>query len=165
MAGQAGARRTSFHPDLPQPYVVDNFEFNFRPLWKNETFLTQKYLVDGRSITQIALEYLSSRATVRKALIDFGIKRRQPGKPGLRPAQAAYGYRMSNGLMVRHEAEQKVISVVERMNRKGMSLREICDFLTSIGIPTKRRGQRWHPEMINRILKRSGNIRSPDKNE
>ncbi|OYZ13513.1 MAG: hypothetical protein B7Y39_17525 [Bdellovibrio sp. 28-41-41] len=38
---------------------------------------------------------------------------------------------------------------------KGLALRQICEFLSSIGVPTKRRGQRWHPEMVRRILLRT----------
>ena len=33
-----------------------------------------------------------------------------------------------------------------------MSLRQIANFLSKIGVPTKRRGLRWHPEMVKRIL-------------
>ena len=108
-------------------------------------------MVEGRSIAQISREILSSRAAIRNALIRFGIKRRQRGKPGLRLAQVPYGYRRMNGLIVPHDGEQRVLSVVQNMSAKGLPMRQICEFLTSIGVPTKRRG---HPEMIRRILNR-----------
>lgn len=31
--------------------------------------------------------------------------------------------------------------------------RQIAKFLTKIGVPTKRRGVSWHPEMVKRLLK------------
>lgn len=88
-------------------------------------------------------------------LIECGIKRKGQGKPGLRPAQIPYGYRLSNGVMVPHLAEQKVISSIKKMSDEGLSYRKICEFLTSVGVPTKNRGHGWHPEMISRILKRA----------
>jgi hypothetical protein len=164
MAGHSDLRRNVSSKAPPVPHYVDIIDFVHTPLWKDKDFLTQKYLVERRSIAQIAAQIVSSRATVRKALIEFGIKTRQRGKPGLRPAQVPYGYRMVDGLMIPHQGEQKVLSVVQKMNAKGLSLRQICEFLTSIGVPTKRRGQRWHPEMVRRLLQRSDRVQFSDKN-
>ena len=155
MAGPSDLRRNVSSNDEPETYRIDIFDFVHTPEWKDKTFLTQKYATEGRSIAQIAKQIFSSRATIRRALIGFGIKPRQRGKPDLRPAQVPYGYRMSDGLMVPHLGEQRVLSVIQKMHAKGMTLRQICDFLSGIGVPTKRRGQRWHPEMVSRILKRS----------
>lgn len=38
------------------------------------------------------------------------------------------------------------------MRESGLSLRQIAKFLDHIGVPTKCRGKKWHPEMIKRIL-------------
>jgi len=153
MAGHLDARRNSFLQDPTEPYLVDIIEFRCERLWKDKDFLQQKYVLEQRSIAQIARETVSSRAAIRGALIRFGIKRRERGKPGRRPAQTPYGYRKADGLIVPHQGEQKVIEAIQKMVNDGMSYRKICDFLTSIGVPTKRRGRKWHPEMVSRILK------------
>ncbi len=118
MAGQiATGRKVSSNAAL-EAQVVDTIDFNFEQLWKDKHFLHQKYVLEGRSIAQIATEILSSRASVRDGLIEFGIKRRVRGKPGKRPAQVPYGCRMSDGLMFQHEGEQKVLSVILKMSAK-----------------------------------------------
>jgi len=38
------------------------------------------------------------------------------------------------------------------MRQSGMTLRQIARFLSEIGVPTKNRGKKWHPEMVNRII-------------
>jgi hypothetical protein len=155
MAGHVDLRRTVSSKSAEPAYLVDIIDFVHTPGWKDKNFLFEKYVTEGRSIAQIAEETFSSRATVRNALIGFGIKLRQRGKPGRRPAQVPYGYRMTDGLMVRNEVEQKVIDVVRKMAERGTSLRQICEFLSGIDVPTKKRGLRWHPEMVRRLLKRT----------
>ena len=88
-------------------------------------------------------------------LVEHKIKRTAQGKPRQRPAQLPYGYRLSGGVMIPHLAEQRVVSSIRKMSNDGLSYRKICEFLTSVGVPTKNRGQSWHPEMIRRILNRS----------
>lgn len=158
MAGQIPPGRKVSSNAALEAQVIDTIDFNFEQLWKDKHFLHQKYVTEGRSIAQIAAQILSSRAAIRNALIEFGIKRRRRGEPGKRPAQVPYGYRMSNGLIVEYEGEQRILSAVLKMSAQGLTLRQICEFLSKIGVPTKRRGQRWHPEMIRRILVRSGKV-------
>jgi len=122
--------------------------------WRSKTFLEEKYVKNSRSIAQIAAETLSSKSTIRRALVEFKIHVREKGKPGLRPAQAPYGYRRLNGLLVPHLGEQRVIEAVKRMSSDGLSYRKICELLTGIGVPTKNRGKGWQPEMIRRLLAR-----------
>ena len=154
MAGQAPAKRTVSSPSAQKPYVSEMIEFIHTEPWRSRTFLEEKYVKNGRSIAQIAAETLSSRAAVRDALIEFGIPLKQRGKPGLRPAQVPYGYRRSDGLLVPHLGEQRVIQSIRKMSDDGLSYRKICDFLTSVGVPTKNQGKGWQPEMIRRILTR-----------
>jgi hypothetical protein len=136
------------------PHVVDTIDFIHTPLWKDKNFLAQRYAVEGRSIAQIARETLSSKSAVREALLEFGFKLKGQGKPGLRPAQVPYGYRMSDGLMVPHLGEQRVVASVKKMVDGGLSYRKVCEFLTSVGVPTKNKGKSWQPEMVRRLLKR-----------
>ena len=146
--------RTSFLAESPKTHLVEMIDFIHTAPWKSKTFLEEKYLKNGRSIAHIAAETLSSRDAVRRALIEFGIPLKQKGKPGLRPAQVPYGFRRSNGLLVSHLGEQRVIQSVRKMSNEGLSYRKICDFLTSVGVPTKNQGKGWQPEMIRRLLSR-----------
>ena len=152
MAGQRDSGRKVSSTTQPNPQAVEDIDFIFEALWKDKSFLHQKYVLEGRSIAQIAGEILSSREAVRMGLIEHGIKRKPQGQPGLRPAQVPYGYRLSDGLMIPHLAEQRVVSSVKKMADDGLSFRKICEFLTSVGVPTKNRGHGWHPEMIRRML-------------
>jgi hypothetical protein len=154
MAGLRGAERTVSSPEKSKPHLVEMIDFILTVPWRSKTFLEEKYVKNGRSIAQIAEETLSSRAAVRDALIEFGISLKKQGKSGLRPAQVPYGYRRSDGLLVPHLGEQRVIQSVRKMSKDGLSYRQICDFLTSIGVPTKNRGKGWQPEMIRRLLNR-----------
>ncbi len=156
MAGLGDAERTVSSPEKESPYLVDIIYFQHTFPWKSKTFLEEKYVKNGRSIAQIAEETLSSRAAVRDALIGFRIPIRKQGNPGLRPSQVPYGFRRSAGLLVPHLGEQRVIESIRRMSSDGLSYRKICDFLTSVGVPTKNRGKGWQPEMIRRLLTRSG---------
>ncbi len=152
MAGQRDAERTVSSPPSQKAYLFEKTDFIHTEPWRSRTFLEEKYVKNGRSIAQIAEENLSSRAAVRDALIEFGIPLRKQGKPGLRPAQVPYGYRRSDGLLEPHLGEQRIIQSVRKMSNDGLSYRRICDFLTSVGVPTKNQGKGWQPEMIRRLL-------------
>ncbi len=41
---------------------------------------------------------------------------------------------------------------MKELTRQGLGLRAVAKALTELGIPTKLRGKRWHPQMIRRIL-------------
>ena len=156
MAGQDPAGRTISSESFRKSYVAEMIDFIHTEPWRSKTFLEEKYVKNGRSIAQIAAEILSSRSAVREALIEFGIPLKQQGKPGLRPAQVPYGYRRLDGLLTPHLGEQRVIQSVRKMSNDGLSYRQICDFLTCVGVPTKNQGKGWQPEMIRRLLTRAG---------
>jgi hypothetical protein len=154
MAGQIAPGRKVSSRGVSDPQVFETIDFLYEALWKDKDFLHQKYVLEGRSIAQIAAQILSSREAVRMGLIECGIKRKAQGHPGLRPAQVPYGYRFLDGALVPHLGEQRVVSSVKKMADDSLSYRKICEFLTNVGVPTKNRGHGWHPEMIRRILKR-----------
>ncbi len=152
MAGHPILGRTISSPNSKTMHLLDKIDYIHIPVWSSRTFLEEKYLKEGRSIAQIAVQTLSSRAAVRDALTKFSIPLRKQGKPGKSPAQVPYGYRRLDGLLVPHLGEQRVIQSVRQMSNEGLSYRQICDFLTSVGVPTKNQGRGWHPEMIRRVL-------------
>lgn len=156
MAGQDPAGRTISSESFRKSYLAEMIDFFHTEPWRSKTFLEEKYVKNGRSISQIAAEILSSRSAVREALIEFGIPLRKQGNPGLRPSQVPYGFRRSVGLLVPHLGEQRIVQSVRKMSSDGLSYRQICDFLTSVSVPTKNQGKGWQPEMIRRLLKRKG---------
>lgn len=156
MAGQVRAGRKVSSKSALEAQTIDTIDFNFEALWKDKDFLHQKYVIQGLSIAQIAGQILSSREAVRAGLIGAGIKRKRVGEAGKNPAQAPYGFRKLEGVLVAHLGEQRVIQSIRKMSNSGLSYRMICEFLTSIKVPTKNRGKSWQPEMIRRILTRLG---------
>lgn len=68
MAGQTLVGRTSFLADNHQTHLLEIIDFIHTPHWKSKTFFEEKYLKNGRSITQIAEETLSSRADIHRVL-------------------------------------------------------------------------------------------------
>lgn len=132
--------------------ISDFLEFQYIPPYRDKSFLHQKYVVEGLSIGQIAAQIFSSKQAVRKGLLRVGIQLREPHRPHGNPSQVRYGQRKHKGRPVRHANEQRVISAIQDMRQQGLSLRQIAAFLSKIGVPTKRRGKAWHPEMVKRIL-------------
>lgn len=157
MAGLREVERTVSSPPSQKAYLSEMIDFIHTELWRSRSFLEEKYVKKGYSVAQIAAQNLSSKESVRQALIEFGIPLRKKGKPGLRPAQVPYGFRRENGLLISHLGEQRVIQSVKKMAREGLSYRKICEFLTSIGVPTKNKGKGWQPEMIRRLITLSKN--------
>lgn len=121
-------------------------------MFHNKFVVHQKYVVEGLSIRQIADEFLSSKEAVRKGLINAGIELRESNKPHGRQSQVKYGQRRVNGKVVDFKMEQKIIVSAQQMWTQGLSLRQIAKNLSSMGIPTKCNGKKWHPEMVRRLL-------------
>ncbi len=155
MAGQKELGRTISSPTFAKRYLSEKIDYTHMFPWKSKAFLEENYLKKGRSIAQIAAQILSARAAVRDALIEFELPLKTRVKPGLRPAQVPYGYLRSDDLP--HLGEQRVIQSVRKMSNDGLSYRQICEFLTSVGVPTKNQGKGWQPEMIRRVLFRDTN--------
>ena len=132
--------------------MADIIQFHEVPLYKNKCFLEQKYTLEGLSIAQISSQIFSSKEAVRANLVRFGIPLREAHLPHGRPAQPKFGMKVKQDKVITHLAEKRVVEAVKDMRRQGMSLRQIAKFLTKIGVPTKRRGVAWHPEMVKRIV-------------
>jgi len=133
-------------------YLTGIKEFVYIPLYKDRSFVHQKYVVAGLSLAQIAAEIFSSKEAVRASLKRFGIPIRDPHKPHGRPSQPRYGKQIRSGRVSPHLAEQQMIQTIAELRRQGLTLRKIAEILTSIGVPTKKRGKSWHPQMVSRIL-------------
>ena len=132
--------------------LLDSIKFSHTPPHKDKDFLHQKYIVEGLSAAQISSQIFSSKTAVLKGLKDVGIETRAQHENHGNPSQPRYGYRLQKGKPVRHLAESRVIKAVDELRSQGLSLRQIAKFLDQIGVPTKCRGKKWHPEMVKRLL-------------
>ncbi len=149
------ARPLKGEPFSSNLYLTDVIEFDPTRLYKDKSFLNQKYLVEGLSIAQIAAQIFSSKDAVRRGLIRHGIPIREAHKSHGRSAQVPFGQKRQQGRGVPHLGERRVIDAALGLRAQGLSLRQIARFLSQIGVPTKCRGKSWHPEMVERILERA----------
>ena len=101
---------------------------------------------------QIASEILSSKASIRKGLIDFNIPLREPHQPHGQQSQAKFGSIRRAGKIIEVRYEQRVIQTAKDLRDQGLSLRQIASTFSTMGIPTKCQGKKWHPQMVSRIL-------------
>ncbi len=134
-------------------YLIDSVSLPTKKPWQNKSVLHQKYVVEGVSLAQIAKEFLCSKNTIRGALIRAGIplRKRQERR---RSSNIDYGKRLVKGQRIEHLAEQKVIQAIVEMRKEGLSFQKIADFLSEIGVLTKKRRQRWHCEVVRNIYLR-----------
>ena len=66
-----------------------------------------------------------------------------------------YGYDLTPaGILIKNDAEQKVIRLIRRLHRDGYSLRKICRELEGEGHLTKNGNTIWQPSTILKILRR-----------
>ncbi len=147
-----GSSDRDSHEKRPPTQVVVTLPFLLRRPFKDKNFLHQKYAIEGLSIAQISTEIGSSKEAVRNGLRRFDIDVRASGQHHGRPSQPRFGVKIRHGRSVDHEFEQGVIKSVHQLKSQGLSLRKIAQTLTGLDIPTKKRGQAWHPEMVSRIL-------------
>jgi hypothetical protein len=138
---------------FPRLQLFEIVPFHWEARYHNKSFLEQKYLIEGLSIKQIAAEIISSKSTVRKHLINFGIPLREHAQPHGRPSQPRYGQKLIRGNAAPHLSEARTISLVQELRAEKLSLRKIAATLNQRGIPTKNRGERWHAETVSRVLK------------
>lgn len=141
-------------PPIRNP--VDFIDFYHLPLFKDSSFLHDRYVIQGLSIAQISAEIGSSKEAVRLGLAKAGISVREPHLPHLgRESQPAYGKRRLRGKAAEAPVEQRVIKAIHDLKAQGLGLRGIAKALSQLGVSTKSKGKRWHPQMVKRILDRA----------
>jgi hypothetical protein len=137
-----------------QPKTTITSNINTLQVTLNEHVLRQKYVLEGRSLRQIAREFASSKTGVRTALVRFGIPLRKTGQRPRTHNNLPFGKKAVKGKVVDHKGEKRVVESVLKMHREGLSNCAIARVLTEMKIPTKQQGRKWHPEMVRQILKR-----------
>jgi DNA invertase Pin-like site-specific DNA recombinase len=84
-------------------------------------------------------------------------RRRKLAHGGYGGGEPVYGLRAEAGELVPDEHEQSTIRRVLELHGEGRSYREIIEVLDHDGHKPKR-GDRWHPTTIARIVKRHGGV-------
>jgi len=71
-----------------------------------------------------------------------------------RAGQVPYGWRLAadRKTLLENEEQQKTVSLIRDLRKKGCSLRSICQELETMG--HKPVGNKWHPKTIASILGR-----------
>ena len=147
--GLSASQSTQTCPPLE---VIDTIKLFEPQTWKHQSFLQQKYVMEGLSIRQIALEVTSSKEAVRQELLKAKIPLRDKSQHHGNPSQAKFGQRVIKRKLVPHKTEQRIIESIWQMKAEGLSLRAIARCLDQMKIPTKSQGKKWHPEMVKRII-------------
>jgi len=124
------------------------------PLFKNKSFLQQKYISEGLSASQIAREISSARSTVSAHLTEFEIGRDENMRHGSK-GQLGFGERMVKGRIIPHKGEKAIISEMAAMRADGASYGKIAGWLNQQGIRTKNRVKGWDRPTVYKILKRN----------
>lgn len=78
-------------------------------------------------------------------------KRSQGQKTG---GDVPFGFRARKGQLVRHAKEQKTVSQILDLHRKGLSFRAIGKELKAAGMTRRDGSLDWHPEAVRRIVQR-----------
>jgi DNA invertase Pin-like site-specific DNA recombinase len=82
-------------------------------------------------------------------------KRRKAEAGGFVGGQPAFGQRAENKALTVDEAEAATVARIRALRASGASLRAIAATLQAEGRPPKR-GDRWHPTTVGRVLARYG---------
>ena len=87
------------------------------------------------------------------------LKHRQGGYAGY--GSPAFGQRADSGALVTNEREQLAIERMIELRAEGRSLREVAEALDQEGLGP-RRGGKWHPTTLARVLERAAVARPAD---
>lgn len=65
-----------------------------------------------------------------------------------------YGYRLNGNHLVEDETEQRAITLIQDLRKKGYTLQAICWELEKEGYRTRRGNLKWQPKAVSRIIER-----------
>ena len=101
-------------------------------------------------------QILGAVAEYERSLIALRLqtgRRHKASRGGYAYGAPGYGQRAVDGELVVDKDEQKVVTEMRKLRRKGLSYRQIAAQLDAAGWKPKR-GESWHPHTVNRILQR-----------
>ncbi|MBJ01170.1 MAG: hypothetical protein CME67_08050 [Halobacteriovoraceae bacterium] len=120
--------------------------------WRNKEFLHQKYVVERRSLNELAVELGVARQTISKQMKEFGIETRISGAVQNRKRGLAYGKKVKDREIVVHKREQEIIEKVKELREQGFSYHKIADVLNVMGISTKSGKAKWSGKTVHQVL-------------
>ena len=138
----------------PKPSVVSSI--STVPLVRQESFLRQKYEVEGLSIRQIAAQTFSARSSVAAYIKKFGIPLRDCVQQlQFNKGQMGCGERHAKMGIIEHKGQGDVIDLMVKLRSKDYSYWKIAEELTRRGITTKNGYGPWKAATVMKICKRS----------
>ncbi len=120
--------------------------------WRNKELLYQKYVVERRSLNELAVEFKVARCTISKQMKAFGIQTRVTGSVQNRKRGLAYGEKCRDRKLRAHKRETENIQKMNDLRDKGFSYWKIAEIFNSMEIPTKTRKGKWYAKTIQQIL-------------
>jgi DNA invertase Pin-like site-specific DNA recombinase len=119
-----------------------------------------QFLVDdpGDPSRKLIRQVLGAVAEYERAMIRLRLRlgrRRKSEMGGYAFGAPPFGSRASDRKLIVDPEEQRTIARIRELRGSGASLRDVAAKLHSEGLRPKR-GERWHPVVIQRILARSG---------
>lgn len=139
---------------LPKPLMISSI--NVLPPYRQESFLGQKYEVEGLSIRQISGQFFSARDVIAKYMREFNIPLRSYDESlAMNKGQIAYGERQAAEGIIDHKKQKEVIVLMQRLRAKNYSYWKIAKELTDRGIPTKNGNSHWKAATVMKIIKRT----------
>jgi DNA invertase Pin-like site-specific DNA recombinase len=120
----------------------------------------QGYLKDDpdEPSRKLIRQILGAVAEYERAMITLRLRvgrRRKAERGGFAYGGPPYGWRASGGELVADRMEQDGLALVRRLRRDGLSLARIAGALEEAGF-RPRRGARWYPTTVKRVLERPG---------
>lgn len=114
--------------------------------------LKQLYLVEKWSARRISDEMGCSHSTILCQLKKHEIEVRSEDVAGQRRGQIGYGKRVVHGREVRNQTEEQHLAKMHQLRDEGFSYHKIAAIFNSMGVPTKKRGAKWHATTVMNLL-------------
>ena len=121
-------------------------------LLRSKSYLAQLYTGRRLSARQIARLTKVSRSTALAALKRCGIPKN--GHNRTHPGQLPFGYDYQDYRLVKNQAEQSVIRLMQQGKACGLTLRQIVGQLNESLVPSKGGGT-WQANTVRLILARA----------
>ena len=117
----------------------------------DDSYVHDKYVVEGLNMTQIAAELFTSRQRIKASLVRSGVEFKLTPKQKENLRHLKYGYKRERKKTIEHKAEQRTILAIYEMREKGLTFQAIADILHEMKIPTKLNGKKWTKGMVGNI--------------
>lgn len=111
-----------------------------------KTAMGKFFLTMMGALAQMERETISERT---KAALAFKKERGDP------LGTVPYGFKLEDGKFKKVPEEQKIVKKIQRLRKKGKSIRKITAILNKENIKPKR-AKKWNPSSVHYLLKRTG---------